>query len=57
MKIFELDKFSSFELNQMKVKKDCKIKAKQRLYLSDMKDTPLSIKVRIYTVDEPKKSL
>ena len=55
---FELDKFSSFELNpNERVKKIVKIKAKQRLYLSDMKDTPLSIKVRIYAVDEPKKEL
>ena len=55
---FELDKFSSFELNpNERVKKIVKIKAKQRLYLSDIKDTPLSIKVRIYAVDEPKKEL
>lgn len=55
---FEIDRFSSFELKpNQRVKKIIKIKTKQKLYISDMKDTPLSIKVKIFVIDEPKKEL
>ncbi len=55
---FEIDRFSSFELKpNQRVKKIIKIKTKQRVFISDMKDTPLSIKVKIFVIDEPKKEL
>ena len=55
---FEITKFSSFQLNpNERVKKIIAIQAKKRLFLSDSKDTTLTIKVRIFTLDETKKEL
>jgi cytochrome c oxidase accessory protein FixG len=52
---FHIKRFKSFTLDPKKrVKKGLVIETKERLYLSDRKDTPLKVKITVFAEEDPK---
>lgn len=55
---FHIKRFKPFTLDANKrIKKGLIIETKERLYLSDRKDTPLKVKITVFSKEDPKVSL